>query len=289
MSRNPDPDGGSTFRRRSILTLLCTLFVPLNKSIELRTAKENGGTHAIRPEPKFRTTEPPRIDPNGSSPAFHDGSSYVGVCESTNLWAYTGDLSYYGITTDAISGSKSVVGLNAEHGSYRTIVSTSGLSSYPQAGDTFKFQIAADTKNTYGGVLWGVQSAESPWPCYRLRLDTGATPGVEFEKITTDIESHKNSKENKLAPWLHDNEDVRPKVGTAYTVTVEWRTDGVMPFTVEETETGTVLVDETDPKADTEYTDGGVGFMLSRSWDEQDRAKVRFDGSSLCRASRVRE
>jgi len=198
-----------------------------------------------------------------------------------DLSAYTGNTRYYGTTSDAISGSRSLIAIDAEHGGYRTIASTAGLSNYPEAGDTFRFDVAVDTRNTYGAVLWGVQSESSPWPCYRLRLDTGATPGVEFEKITTDLESHNNSEDNKLAPWLHDNEDVRPDVGTVYTVTVEWRTDGLMPFTIEEKATGAVLVEETDPNPDAEYTSGGVGFMSSRSWDGQDQAEARFDNYEL--------
>jgi len=256
----------------------------------------DAGVYVQSGAPSSPATDDLWIDTDDAALAFYDGSSWVTVGGSTDtsgssspivedgegdLSAYTGDASYYGITSEAISGSGSVVAVDAEKGGYRTIVSTSGLANYPQAGDTFQFQVAVDTKNTYGGVLWGVQSAESPWPCYRLRLDTGASPGIDFEKITTAIESSNNPEENKLAPWLHDNEDVRPEPGTAYTVTVEWGTDGLMPFTIEETETGDLLVEEPSPNSDTEYTGGGVGFMSSRSWDGQDQAEARFDGYEL--------
>jgi len=236
------------------------------------------------------------VDTDDATLAFYDGSSWVPVDGSTSdstdsgsttsiiedgesdLSAYVGDTSYFGITSDAIAGSGSVVAIDAEHRGYRTITSTSGLANYPQVGDSFRCDLAIDTDNTYAGVLWGVQSTSSPWPCYRLRVDTGATPGVELEKVTTSAVSHDITDLD--SGQLHYT-DVEPEIGTVYRLRVTWNADGTMPFTVTDLADGTVLAQDEAPVADEEYTGGGVGFMSSRSWGGQDQAKVRFDGYEL--------
>jgi hypothetical protein len=242
------------------------------------------------------------VDTDGPTLSFYDGSQWVSVdggstsdsgsgsdTESTvedgkgDLSAYTGETDYFGITTDSIAGEGSVQTTGAEYGSYRTIVSTSGLPAYPEAGDTFRCQVAVDTYSTYGGVLWGVQSGSSPWPCYRLIIDTGASPGVRFEKVPTSgpIQSHELPDANRLSDdAYHDDSAYEPVEGKVYTVEVEWGTDGVMPWSVTDSG-GTVLAEDTSPTADTEYTGGGIGFLSSRSWDDQPEARARFDNYEL--------
>lgn len=231
------------------------------------------------------------VDTDDAALSFYDGSNWITVDTDTgdtssqivedgegDLAAYTGDVDYFGITSNAIAGSGSVIAVDAEHNGYRTIVSTSGLANYPTVGDSFRCDMAVDTKNTYGAVLWGVQSTTSPWPCYRLRIDTGASPGVELEKVTDSVKSHDITDPD--SGQLHYTE-IEPTVGTVYRVEVTWNADGTMPFRVIDTTDGSVFVEDDSPVADTEYTDGGIGFMSSRSWDGQDNAEARFDNYVL--------
>lgn len=200
-----------------------------------------------------------------------------------DLSAYTGELDYFGITTNAISGAQSIRATGPEHGSYRTIVSTSGLATYPRAGDTIRCSIAIDTDNTYGCVLWGVQSQSAPWPCYRLILDTGASPGIRFEKVPVDgpVESHNLPDSNRLSGGsYHDESTYVPTEGEVYTVEVDWQSNGSMPWSVTDS-AGTTLAHDTSPILDTEYIGGGIGFMASRSWPEQSEVRVRFDNYEL--------
>jgi len=239
-----------------------------------------GGTD----DPAASATEtPPGSDgPRRTVTGTEDPPSLVEDGEG-DLSAYTGETGYFGTTSDAIEGSASVQAEGVEHGSYRTMVSLSGLETSPEAGDSFQCQVAVDTYSTYGSVLWGVQSSNAPWPCYRLVLDTGASPGIRFEKVASDgpIESYKLSAANELSGGAyHDDPAYKPTEGEVYTVSVDWQTDGTMPWTVTDS-SGTVLAEDTSPTPDTEYTDGGVGFMSSRSWDNQPEARVRFDGYEL--------
>jgi hypothetical protein len=221
---------------------------------------------------------------SGSSDSTDSGTSDSSVVEDgeSDLSAYTGETSYFDVTTKAIEGSGAVRASDAEHGSYRTIVSTSGLSTYPQAGDTLSCDVVVDTDNTYGGILWGVQSSQSPWPCYRLIIDTGASPGVRFEKVPVGgpIESHNLRSENHLSGEVYHDSGYSPTIGEVYTVEVDWGTDGVMSWTVTDS-SGDVFAADASPVADTEYTRGGIGFVSSRSWDGQPEAQARFDNYEL--------
>jgi hypothetical protein len=236
-----------------------------------------------------------------STPAlrYYDGSSWVSVTGSDSsdtstsdgtgtvedgerdLTQYDGDVSYYSITSNALSGNGSILAKGVEHEGYRTIVSTSGLTRYPSQADTFQVDVSVDTKNTYGSILFGVQSDLSPWPSYRLRLDTGASPGIEFERVPIDgpVESHNLTGDYNL--WdnnYHDNADYEPTVGEKYTVRVDWQTDGTLAVTITDS-TGGVLLDAT--ASDSNYTGGGIGFMSSSSWSGQDNNEVRFDNFKI--------
>jgi len=201
------------------------------------------------------------------------------------------DLEWFTISTaNPIQGAQSLRGVgdfatiegdpSTDQGKfYPTIVSLpgDGLPYYPQAGDSMEFKIQVSTDNTYGGALWGVQNAgtwESPERGYRLRIDTGASPGVELEKVTDERGSHfiTDPSSGQLSEVV-----VEPTIGEVYTVRVDWNRDGTMPYDVVDSD-GNVLAADASPTPDTEWTAGGVGVMMNESFRLPDQKITQFDG-----------
>jgi hypothetical protein len=244
------------------------------------------------------------VDVSGPDFLFYDGSQWVSILgggtvdgsdgsssgesgvvfdAEGDLSAFSGDGRFYSITSNALSGSGSLLAKGVDHpdetqgGGYRTIASTDGLPLYPSAGDTFSVDLSIETKNTYGAILFGVQSESSPWPGYRLRMDTGATPGVEFARVRSGdpVESHNlDSNDYLFGRRYHDDASYEPTVGQRYTVTVDWGTDGTIAVKIVDSSGSALLSAST---TDTSHTDGGVGFMSSSSWPRQDENEVRYD------------
>jgi len=240
---------------------------------------------------------------NTGSPglSFYDGSQWFLVTGSTDggdstasvvedgegdLSSYTGETGYFSITSNALSGTGSILGEAAEHGSYRTMVSTSGLDTYPQPGDSFTATINVQNHANYGAILWGVQSESAPFPGYRFTIDTGAMAGVKFEKVPPGgpIESDNLDSQYKLSSGeYHDDayNEIFEEGGT-WRVEVDWETDGSMPWRLYDVSSGSLVFQDTAPDPDTEYTDGGIGFMLSDSWESYEQSvSARFDDYEL--------
>lgn len=97
--------------------------------------------------------------------------------------------------------------------------------------DTIRCDVRVGAKNTYGGIRFGVQSTQKPFPRYLLRVDTGASPGVEFGKITDSVQSHEVADANKLSSKFPDA-GVEPVAGTTYTAEIRWNGDGTMPLSI---------------------------------------------------------
>lgn len=228
------------------------------------------------------------------------GGGVVDDVEDGDMSEYAGQMEKFQVRSDdPIAGSHSIqapdVGSGGEpgtweNGAYNTVASTSGLPRYPEPGDTFRVQIRVDDKDTYGAVLWGVQSDEHPWPGYRLRIDTGASQGIELEKIGTDgpIESHiidRNAPENVLSDresggfndqFDGDSYDIDPQPNVTYTCTITWKTDGRMPYVCRDPD-GNVLGRDDDPKPDREFKGGGIGFMSTQSGNYVEGRGATFD------------
>lgn len=188
----------------------------------------------------------------------------------TGEFAWTADKGgdgYWGINTDpddphgaVLSGNVSMKGYQAAHGGYHTIVS---MDEETRQGDTYRAQIYHPHNHTYTGLLFGVQSTEYPYPCYRLKIDNGGGSGeVNFEKITPDgpIETHEQPAENILL----DAEDLDLDQDQEWVVEWTWNDDGTVDITLTRADDGVVKFDGTaDP--DTDYTSGGFGLMVSKS------------------------
>jgi hypothetical protein len=109
-----------------------------------------------------------------------------------------------------------------------------------------------------------------------LRLDSGYTYGVEFEKVTDTIESHRNADANKLSTRYHGREDdVEPTVGETYTVKVDWGTDGRLAYRITDAGGDRLCADE-EP-VDGEFRSGGIGFVASSSDEDSEENVARFE------------
>lgn len=237
-----------------------------------------GGDLYVRSDPPNAVTNDLWVDTSNDVLNVHSGDSWAtvetadatstGIVEDGegDLSAYSGETGYFSITSDAISGSGSVLGSGAGHATYRTIASMSGLGTYPEPGDTIRWLTEVRTKNTDTGALFGVQSGSDPWHGYRLALDTGASPGVMLERVNSD------GTNDDLSII-----DTSIDVGTTYEVEVQWGTDGSMPYTVSEHSTGTIIAEDTAPTVDTTYKGGGIGFMVSATWTGQDTVEGAYD------------
>lgn len=213
----------------------------------------------------------------GSSPGLAVKEDYPIVledAESGDLSRYSGEFSWtadkggdgsWTTTTDpddpngaVLNGNASMKGHQAAHGGYHTIVTR---DQTVQQGDSLQARVYHPHKHTYTGLLFGVQSTDHPYPCYRLRIDNGGSPTVALEKIPPSgpIESH-NLPDDCILAYT----DCEPVEDTVYTVEWDWNDDGTIPFTVYNPD-DSVLIDEPDPSPDTEFTKGGFGFMVSKS------------------------
>ncbi|MFC7229690.1 hypothetical protein N0B31_19995 [Salinirubellus salinus] len=206
--------------------------------------------------------------------------------ETNDLSAFGGeDLTLFELTSDSsltIDGSRSLMrertnGDNRDD-NYRTIASVSGLPVYPSVGDTFRCDVRIDTANTYGGVLWGVQntgSVSNPEQGYRIRIDAGASPGVEMERVTETRHQHNIDSLSSLSAI-----ETEVSTGQVYTLEVTWNSDGTMPYTIYNSD-GSVFVEDQNPTADTTWTSGGIGFMYNESYKNPTTQRAVYDNYEI--------
>jgi hypothetical protein len=125
------------------------------------------------------------------------------------------------------------------------LISTSGLGSYPQAGDTFSVRFR--TNGTGGGekanFTYGVQSHTDR---YFVQLNPG-TQKIQLFKYKGDTSSTMSSAVS-----------VEFAADTWHVLEIQWETDGTHTATLYDEEADTQLAQVTG--SDAEWTTGGIGF-----------------------------
>ena len=121
------------------------------------------------------------------------------------------------------------------------MVSTSGLDTYPAAGETFRFRFRSPT-NEVANLSYGVQNQTNR---YFVQLDYAD----QYLKLVRG--------QNGTGNQFGIGKNVPYTTGVWYDVEVEWRTDGTHVATLYDTN-GTQVAQATG--TDTTWTSGGIGF-----------------------------
>lgn len=168
------------------------------------------------------------------------GSSVIDDFEDGGLTEYAFDRGSSGVSlvsSPVYQGSSAleISGTDTE------MISTSGLDTYPAAGETFRFRFRSPT-NEVANLSYGVQDHANR---YFVQLDYA-------------------DQYLKLVRWQNDTGDqfggatnVPYTTGVWYEVEVKWRTDGTHVATLYDTD-GTQVAQATG--TDTTWTSGGIGF-----------------------------
>jgi serine protease len=142
------------------------------------------------------------------------------------------------------------------------IISTNGLVTYPQAGDTFTVRFR--TNGTGGGeqanFTWGVQDHENR---YYVVLNPGQLMIRLFKY------------ENGSSKVLSDEVGASFQADAWYLLEIEWKTDGTQTVTLYEEDGAAQIAQVTG--SDSEWTTGGIGFDAYLSTGES----VYFDNLLL--------
>lgn len=167
-----------------------------------------------------------------------------------------GDLSEYSfdrgssgasiVSSPTYSGSSSL----EMAGDYTEMISTSGLSTYPSAGDTFSCWMRLDAGVENANFTYGVQDHGNR---YYVKLD-GEQDGWWLFKY-----------ENGSGASISGESGIGLSADTWYEVEVEWRTDGDHILTLMDA-SGSVLSQVV--ATESTWTDGGIGFDAYLSSDE---------------------
>lgn len=181
--------------------------------------------------------------------------------------AWGGNTGSFGVdTATASDGDNSLYYDGATVSGWHHLVSTSGLSEYPQQGDTFRWgmYIGPNAGGAVSVFTWAAQSATWAPNGYGVRINRNPSSSntIQLEK---DFTAFSASSASTTAPipqseWL--------------TCVVDWADDGTMTFTLFDaagTQLGQVSA------TDTTYTTGGLGFEASDSAG----ASPRFDAIQI--------
>jgi hypothetical protein len=231
-------------------------FVDSVDTIDAR--RVDGGIHPYRLND---TTEPVYMDLyeiTGTTPS----TGTIDGFEDNDIDEYGGDKSIYTVQTGTVyDGNYALKGEQSGETTIRTISSLSGLSKYPQPGDTFRYRVypANLSDNVQYFVQFATQSETSAPDRYSIKLDGG---GDEFEiskRVSGSFTELAAATQTYSSQW--------------YTVEVEWADDGTITAT---------LYDDTDTQlnqitaTDTTFVGGGVGWV-ARAADSNASAKAFFD------------
>lgn len=207
---------------------------------------------------------------SGSEVAYTDSlEQFIDDFENGDLSNYSGDTANFAVQTNNVYEGTYSLEATSDGAGY-TIYSMSGLNYYPQAGDTFQFQMyTTDTDNagTGGnslriGFRWCVQSSsEASFYAAMIKpADDDIQLRVSNSGNLTTLASATYEGSNYSGEWL------RPWVSHA--------TDGTISYD---------LYDSTDAliascnATDTSFTSGGAGWKVSAAGNATgylDAAKV---------------
>lgn len=184
---------------------------------------------------------------------------------------WSGSTSAFGIdTTTASDGSNSLYYDGAAVNGWSHLISTSGLSDYPQQGDTFRYGIyfSSNSADAQCVLSWAAQSETWPPNGYGLRINHNPSSADDIT-LEKDFSAFSDTSASTTATtpvdeWL--------------TCVVGWADDGTLTGTVyDSADTQLAQVTATD----TAYTSGGLGFEANYSSDASPRLDaIRIDTSA---------
>lgn len=158
-----------------------------------------------------------------------------------------GDISEYGGDTGQFSVVNNELKCYRDSGSFsQSISSTSGLSAYPQPGDTFECSLKFMNPTNMISVRWATQSESADHHGYGAHIDH------DENEVFWRVWGGSNT--------VYPQESVTLSTDTWYTFSIDWGTNGTI--TVELLDPSeNVLYSSTE--TNTEWTSGGVGFGMS--------------------------
>lgn len=191
-------------------------------------------------------------------------SGLIDGFEDGDLNEYTGDVSYFAATTAApvSDGSFSLKSTGSDDNTRRNIVSTSGLGTYPSAGDTFQVKVQSTEISTANkarncGFLFFAQDTSNG---YYIQLD-GANDVLKlFEKDGGNFVELANTSAN----WSQNTWYVFEVATTAG--------GGSIDVTVTEAGSGASVASLSGSSS--LYTTGGIGFGSTYSTLAADTVQI---------------
>lgn len=181
----------------------------------------------------------------------------------SDLSNWNGDTDAYSTTTQfATNGDQGLHATVSNSSTNYLLFSTSGLDTYPSAGQTVSADVQLTDTDDLSAIYFGVQDNPSGAAAEGYRVELRAdNNGVQLLKgdgsSSTTLESA--------------NADLDQHLNERLTVSVDWGTDGSMNVSVEAAD-GTVLASFS--ASDSTYTDGGVGV---RSYNFNQASDIYYD------------
>lgn len=194
------------------------------------------------------------------------GNQTIDSFEDGDISEYTGDTSSFDVvSTDSTDGSQS---LETTAGSTVEVLSTSGLNYYPEAGDTFQFDIKHTVQGTgITRTMFAVQ-------------DTDNYYSIDLNDNENSIELKKNSG-GSISTIASDS--YTPSADEWHTFRVDWGSDGSFTVTLYDS-TGSEV--SSFSGTDTTYTSGGIGALHFNGADSE---TVRWDNFKTVDAGELKD
>jgi len=204
------------------------------------------------------------------------GPTTIDGFEDGDISEYSGDTSDFSVQTSKVFDG--TYAMTISHSSKFTISSTSGLNSYPQAGDKFELYVAANTVSSGGGpyVLFGYQDSSNH---YRIRMRGGGSGVAEAIDVISGGGATTLDSRSANPGFI---ERSTSNSGRWLKLVVTWASDGTITADfIDPVDDVTVV---TLQGTDTSYTSGGFGWVSnngnSKATDEHfyDKAEITGDG-----------
>lgn len=195
----------------------------------------------------------------------------VETFEDQDLAEYSGDKTKYGFTTNSFSGSYALEYTNELNNGER-IISTSGLSRYPSAGDSIKSAVWRKTDGDSAPMLlFGVQDYDN---YYGIGTESDHDQMLIFKRENGNISRLTQQFALDYSGWAIWQ--------------IDWGTDSSIRFRIFETDGSTIKTNSTDTAldisaADSTWTSGGIGFSHANGADGSfdDFTGNRFDDLAI--------
>jgi hypothetical protein len=171
--------------------------------------------------------------------------------EDGDITEYGGDTGNFAVVQSPVQNGSNA--LESQTGG-AVISSTTGLSTYPGQGDTFRFYCQNPSSGGRIYTYFGTQSESNTPAGYRI----GVRPGID------DFLLQRN--DGSGGSTVLGSTSVSLSTGVWYRVNVTWQTDGTIDATLFDSGSQIANISTTD----TTYTDGGIGFeedIAPAVWD----------------------